>query len=75
MLKALTSLQEARRRVAANLDAAVLDIMTTPPFTGITMPADPATASVASATARTYKFSGRVLKFEVDNENPIDKPT
>ena len=64
------------RQVAANLDAAVLDIMTTssPPVAGITM-SDPAIASVASATARTYKSSGHVLEFEVDDENPIDKPS
>ena len=69
-------LQEAGRLLAANLDAAVLDIMTTstPPVASITMP-DPVTASVASTTARTYKSSGRVLEFEVDDENPIDKPT
>ena len=74
--EALLSLQEAGRLVAANLDAAVLDIMTTstPPVDGITMP-DSVTASVASGTARTYKSNGRVLEFEVDDENPIDKPT
>ena len=60
------------RQVAANLDATVLDIMTTssPPVAGITM-SDPAIASVASATARTYKSSGRVLEFEVDDETPL----
>ena len=74
--EALLSLQEAGRLAAANLDATVLDITTpsTPPVAGITM-SDPATASVASATARTYKSSGRVLEFEVDDDNPIDKPT
>ena len=70
--------------MTAKLDAAVLDIMTTPtpPVAGITMPdasvasvtmLDP--ASMASATARTYKSSGCVLEFEVDDESPIDKPT
>ena len=75
--EALVSLQKASRLMAANLDAAVLDIMITPPVAGITM-SDPATASVASVTsvtARTYKSSGQVLEFEVDDENPIDKLT
>ena len=71
--EALASLQEASRLVAANLDATVLDIMTTSPVAGVTMP-DPITASMASATSRTYKFSGGVLEFNVDDENPIDKP-
>ena len=74
--EALLSLQEAGRLVAANLDATALDTMTTstPPVADITIP-DPDTASVTSATARTYKSSGHVLEFEVDDENPIDKPS
>ena len=72
--EALQSIQEAGRPMAANLDAAVLDIMatSTPPVAGITM-SDP--VSVASAAARTYKSSGRVLEFEVDDEKSIEKPT
>ena len=74
--EALVSLQEAGRLVAANLGAAVLEIMTTstPHVAGIIMP-DPITASVVSATARTYKSIGCVLEFEVDDENPVYKPT
>ena len=72
--EALQSIQEVSRLMATNLDTAVLDIMTTspPPLAGITMP-DP--ASVASATTRTYKSSGRVLELKVDDENPIENPT
>ena len=74
--EALLPLQEAGRLVAANLNAAVLDIMATftPSVADITM-SDPATVSVPSVTARTYKSSGRVLEFEVDDDNPIDKST
>ena len=74
--KALLSLREAGRLVAANIDAAVLDIVTTstPSVDDITMP-DSTTPSVASATARIYKSSGHVLEFEIDDENTIDKPT
>ena len=74
--EALASLQEAGRLVAANLDAAVFDIMTTstPPVAGITM-LDPTTASVASATAITYNsvvvFSSSKLMMKTPLTNPL----
>ena len=64
------------------MDAAVLDIITTStyPVDSITMSdsttayVSSATTSVASATARTYKSSGRVLEFGVDDEKPMKNP-